>query len=205
MTDPTQSLKDDIAFLRELTHDSGQGMAREGATMLTVGAVFSVVTFIYWLMYAGLLGPAWRIGYVLWAAGVAAMVVISLVLKQRLPGASGATARAIGAAWGGTGISMLAACGGMLIGAFRIGNPNLVLWIFPIVLFTLYGAGWGVAYAARRRGWFAWIALGCFLTAGVEGVLLATPHQWLVLSLGLLAWVAVPGAVILRPASARAV
>ena len=88
----------------------------------------------------------------------------------------------------------------LVFGGLRLHQPNLVLQVFPILLFTLYGAGWGVAYAVKRKAWFAWIVLGCFLAALGSGALMGSPDQWLVLALGLFAFVAAPGAVIVRQA-----
>ncbi len=169
MTDQMQELREDIAFLRELTQDGGQGLAREGAAMLTIGAVFGVVTFVYWLLYAGYLPAARSLGYWLWIAGLVMMFAIALITKGRLPSPSGAASRAMEAAHAGAGISLTAAGVGLLIGGWRLGNPNLVLWIFPIVLFALYAAFWGVAFAVKRRGWFGAVAIGCLLTAAIEG------------------------------------
>lgn len=198
MTDQMQGLRDDIAFLRELTQDSGQGLAREGVLMLTLGAIFGVVNFIYWLLYAGLLRGAGPIGDWLWIAGLVAFFVITPILRARLPSGNGVGSRAMSAAMGGIGVALTAACAGVLVSGLRLGNPNLVLWFFPVVLFTLYGSAWGVAFAVKRQGGFAVVAAGCFLTAVVAGALWATPHEWLALSVGLVAWVGVPGLVILR-------
>ncbi len=111
MTDQMQGLRDDIAFLRELTQDSGQGLAREGVLMLTLGAIFGVVNFIYWLLYAGLLRGAGPIGDWLWIAGLVAFFVITPILRARLPSGNGVGSRAMSAAMGGIGVALTAACG----------------------------------------------------------------------------------------------
>lgn len=199
MTEPSETLKDDIAFLRALTKDDGQGLAKQGAVMVAVGGIFGVVTFLYWLIYMGWLGAWGRVAYGLWVAGLVLFFAVGVMLERRFKGQSSAAAsRAVDAAWGGTGVSLLAAGIGLQLGGWRLGNPNLALWTFPIVMFTLYGAAWSVAFAVKRRAWFAWVALGCFLTAIAEGALMSSPHEWLLLSAGLLALVAAPGLAILR-------
>ncbi len=71
-------------------------------------------------------------------------------------------------------------------------------------MFTLYGVGWAVAMTVKRRAWFALVSAGCFATALVEGALVSSAYQWLVLSAGLVLWVAMPGVAILRQARAAA-
>ena len=61
-----------------------------------------------------------------------------------------------------------------------------------------------MAYAVKRLNWFAWISAGCFLAAIGEGLLYGSPHQWLVLSLGLFLLVGAPGLVILKKAQIQA-
>jgi hypothetical protein len=204
MTDDHASLRDDIAFLRDLARDDGSDLAREGTNMIVVGLVFGAVTFIYWLFFAGYIAPPTALVPWLWAAGVGIMILVTLLLNRGVPRASGAASRALGAALGGTGVSLLAPCLGLMLGGARLGNAHLVLWIFPVILFTLYGAAWGVAWVVKRRQWLFNVAVGCAATAFAEGALASSPHQWLVLAVGLLLLVALPGAVILRQSRTRA-
>jgi hypothetical protein len=204
MTDERESLRDDIAFLRDLARDDGAGLAREGANMIVVGLLFGAVAFSYWLIFAGYVTPPPAVVSWLWAAGVGVMILVALFLNRGLPRASGAASRALAAAWGGTGVSLLAPCLGLMLGGARTGNAHLVLWIFPVILFTLYGAAWGVAFVVKRRQWLFNVAVGCAATAFAEGALVSSPYQWLVLSAGLILLVALPGAAILRQSRARA-
>jgi hypothetical protein len=204
MTDERQSLRDDIAFLRDLARDDGADLAREGANMIVVGLVFGAVTFTYWLVFTGHAAGLAVVVPWLWAAGVAIMILVAMLLNRGLPRASGAASRAVAAAWGGTGVSLIAPCLGLMLGGARTGNAHLVLWIFPVILFTLYGAAWTVAWVVKRRGWLFLVAVGCFAAAFAEGALVSSPHQWLVLAAGLILCVALPGAAILRQSRARA-
>jgi hypothetical protein len=198
----TQSLKDDLAFLRDLTQDSGRGLARDGFALAAVGMTFGVVTLIYWLIYSGPLSGALNIGWGLWLAGVVVMVGSILIANRRLPPASGAASRALSNAWGGVGVANTAGGLGLLAAAWRMNDGAFVLATFPIVLFSLYGAAWSVAYAVKRLNWFAWISTGCFAAAIAEGLLYKSPHEWLVLSIGLFLLVGLPGLVILKKARA---
>jgi len=165
--------------------------------------VFGGVTFAYWLFFAGHAPGLASAAPWLWAGGVAVMVITSMLVNRRLPRSSGAASRAVAAAWSGTGASLIAPCLGLILGGERTGQPQLVLWIFPVIMFTLYGAAWTVAWAVKRRAWLFLVGAGCFATALAEGALVSSPHQWLVLAAGLALWVALPGAVILRQARPR--
>jgi hypothetical protein len=204
MTDERESLRDDIAFLRDLARDDGSDLAREASNMIVIGLVFGAVTFTYWLVFSGYVALPPTVVSWLWAAGVALMILVHMLLNRGVSRATGAASRAVAAAWGGIGVSLLAPCLGLMLGGARIGNAHLVLWIFPTILFTLYGAAWGVAWVVKRRQWLFNVAFACAMTAFVEGGLVSSPHQWLVLSAGLLLLVALPGAVILRQSRARA-
>ena len=202
MTD-TQSLKDDLAFLRDLTQDSGRGLARDGFNLATVGFVFGGVTLVYWLVFWGPLGNLMVLTYWLWIAGIVLMIGSTAIARRRLPAATGAAARALSVAWNGVGISLLAGGAALLAAAWRTHDTGFVLATFPILLFSLYGAAWSVAFAARRLSWFAWISAGCFAAAIAEGLLYRSPHQWLVLSIGLFLLVGLPGLAILNKARAQ--
>ena len=200
MSQDMQTVKDDLAFLRGLTEDSGAGFAREAAVMILVGVIFGIIDLVYWLVFTGRIPVTPRMSTWFWIIGLILFFASLPVIRNRLPAPTGAAARATAAAWGGIGVSLTAAGLALILGAWRTGLPGLVLWVFPIVLFTLYGAAWGVAFSAKRKVWFAAVALSCFAAAIAEGALMGSPGQWLVLSIGLFALVAAPGFVILRQA-----
>jgi hypothetical protein len=201
MTD-VQSLKDDLAFLRGLTQDGGKGLARDGFALAAVGLIFGVITLFYWLVYSGPLAAAWMVGYWAWMIGVVLMSGVVLVFRRRLPESTGGAARAMSMAWNGVGVSMTAGGLGLLAAGWKMHDGNFVLHSFPIMMFSLYGAAWSVAYAALRFGWFALVSAGCFAASVVEGLLYGTPHQWLVLSAGLFVLVGLPGIAIFKKARA---
>ena len=195
-----QSLKDDLAFLRGLTEGAGKGLARDGFALAAVGVVFGVVTLFYWLVYLGPLAGAMGVAYGAWAVGVLAMIAIVEMAKRRLPPSTGASARAMSMAWNGVGVALTAGGLGLLAAGWKLQDGYFVLATFPILLFTLYGAAWSVAFAALRLGWFALVSAGCFAAAIAEGLLYRSPHQWLVLSAGLFLLVGLPGVAIFRKA-----
>jgi hypothetical protein len=200
MVNDLQALKDDIAFMRALTEDSGHSMAREGAILAAVGIIFGLTALQYWLlrMEVFTVPRSWQ--PFLWMDGVIVYLITLSLIHHRFPKRPGVGPRAMEAAWAGVGIGITVAAIALLASGWRLQMPMLASGAFPIVLFTLYGTAWGVAFAVRRRTWFALVAIGCSATAVACGFLIGTREEWLVLTLGLFALVAVPGFVILRQA-----
>jgi hypothetical protein len=201
MTD-TRSANDDLAFLRELTQDSGRGLARSGFALAAIGFGAGAFALLRW---AASFAP---LHLQLWASwGGLAIVLASIILVQRsqrrLPPATGAAARAVAAAWQSVGASLAAGSLGLVLPMIWSDDNHLVLAIFPILMFSLYGAAWSVAYAAKRQTWFGWVSGGCLATAFAEGLLYRSPHQWLVMAFGLFLLVGLPGLVILKKAQAQ--
>jgi hypothetical protein len=200
MINDMQMLKDDIAFMRALTEESSHSMAREGAILAAVGIIFGLTALQYWLLRMGVftVPRVWQPW--LWLDGVAAYLVTLTFILRRFPKRPGVGPRAMEAAWAGVGIGITVACIGLAASSWRLQLPELTSGTFPIVLFTLYGTAWGVAFAVKRRLWFALVAIGCSASAVACGFLIGTNEQWLLLSLGLFTLVAVPGFVILQQA-----
>jgi len=197
-----QDLKDDLAFLRDLTQDSGRGLARDGLALALIGLSFGVVSLVYWLIFSGPLSVARGVSWWLWVIALGGDIAVMELAKRGLPAPSGAAARALSTAWNGVGVSLTAGGLGLWAAAWRIHDATFILGTFPILLFALYGAAWSVAFAVKRLSWFAWISAGCFAAAIAEGMLYRTPHQWLALSIGLFLLVGLPGLVILKKAKA---
>ena len=200
MSDEMQMLRDDIAFVRALAEESGRALARDGAVLAAAGIIFSLTTFQYWLIFAGILAvpPAW-VGW-FWLDGTVVFFGAMAVIRRRIPSPSGVVSRATRAAWAGVGAGIIIGGAALGLGAWRLGLPILATGAFPILLFALYGAAWGVAFAVKRASWMALIAAGCLAAAVVCGLLIGKPAEWLALALGLLMLVAVPGAALVLQA-----
>jgi hypothetical protein len=200
MSDDIQTLKADIAFMRALTDDGGNALALSGAILVVVGVAFGFVNVQYWLVYAQILelSRAWMPW--LWVEGVVVAVVAIPLVSRRFPTTPSAASRGMLAAWSAVGIGITVASVALAMGGARVGIPNFIPAVFPIVLFTLYGAAWWVAFAVKRHTWFALVAGACFAAAIASGWLMGTAQEWLVLALGLFLLVALPGFAIVRKA-----
>jgi hypothetical protein len=184
--------------MRALTEESGHSRAREGAILAAVGIIFGLTALQYWLLRMEVFAVPRSWQPFLWMDGVIAYLVTLFIIHRRFPKRPGVGPRAMEAAWAGVGIGITVAAISLAVSGWRLQMPMLASGTFPIVLFTLYGTAWGVAFAVKRRTWFALVAIGCSATAVACGFLIGTHEEWLLLSLGLFALVAVPGFVILR-------
>jgi hypothetical protein len=193
-------VREDIAFLRAVVEDRDSTMALDGAILSAIGVIFGFVSLFYWSISAGILNVPDEWSPWAWVTGVVALVPAVHLLYRRFPKPSGPASRAMGAAWQGVGTGITVAAVAFALGGWRLQLPSFVLWSFPVVLFTLWGTAWSVAYAVRRRLAFALVAAGCYTVALACGFFMGQPEEWLLLSLGLLTLVAAPGFVIVRRA-----
>ena len=198
MASDWREVKDDVAFLRALTSEQDRPLAREGAVLVAVGAIFACVDVFYWLYFSHRVTALGIWQHVPWIAGAVVFVVCFAVIAARIPRAPGAAARAIGAASAGVGFALCAAVTALFAGAASVQQPRLVTDVFPIVLLTLYGSVWTVAFAVKRRVWLAAVAAGCLAAAIGCGFLMGRPEEWLVLAAGMICLVAAPGGVLIH-------
>jgi hypothetical protein len=201
MRDDLQGLRDDIAFMKAVSEDSGLALIRDGAVLVAVGVIFGISALRFWAIEAGYLD--WARGSERWMGfdAVAIFLLVLPALMRRFGGVPrGSASRAMSTAWGSVGWAISVAVLALAAGAWRLHQPLLVLWVFPPILFTLYGAAWWIAFSVKRTVWLGGIAGGCFATVIGMGLVMGAPSEWLLLSTGLFLWVAVPGAVIMHQA-----
>jgi hypothetical protein len=195
------TLKEDVAFLRAMAEGGASATVREGAILAAIGVIFGLVALQYWAIDAGLLAVPEAFRDWGWLDGFAIFIVAMALIRAKFPNrAPGAASRALTAAWSGVGISLIVADLGLIAASRALALPLLTPWMFPLILFTLIGAAWSVAFAVRRRRAFALTAVASFAAAILCGVLMGRPEEWLVLSGGLFLLLAAPGWAIVRAA-----
>jgi len=109
--------------------------------------------------------------------------------------------RAIGAFFGAIGFSNFAL--GAVIGVVAVHEKSFTIWLlYPCAVFILQGAAWFVAFAIRRKGWFALVAVGWFAFA-IAMAFNVTAIGYYILFAGVGIWVcmALPGWVMMRSAA----
>ena len=201
MSNQTKQLADDVAFLRALADGTVHLGERDGAMLAALGTIFSLVALQYWAIDSRLVAaPAsWRPW--LWLDGLAPFLATLFFIEARARSrAPGPGSRAISAAWTGLGVALSVAVAALMAAGWRLGQPQLAAGMFPIVLFTLLGASWGVAFAVKRQAALALVGAGCGVAAIACGALVGAPAEWLALAAGLALLVAAPGFAILAAA-----
>jgi hypothetical protein len=200
MNTDTQSLRDDLAYLRQLA-DPGEGSQLALARgYLAGGLIYGGQVLLHVAQAAGLLpssGPV-SLSIGLGPTVVFAAVMIWISIHHRMMPQGGPVSKAIGVAFASIGLSNLAFIA--VIGAVALRERSLIIWlIYPCTVFVLQGIAWLVAYMLRRRQWHALVAFGWFASAIVMAIFIENLAIYaLVGGLALFGCMALPGWLMLR-------
>jgi hypothetical protein len=139
-----QALKDDVAFQRALADQGASGAAKDGAILVAVGVIFSLVSVQYWAIESGLVAASQAVRAWLWLDGAIPFVIANAAISAKFRDRpAGAASRALAATWSGVGTAFLVADAALYAASRALDMPLLVKWMFPLVLFVLVGAAWG--------------------------------------------------------------
>jgi len=196
MTDHMQAIRDDLAFMREMSVSDEAATARKtGAIFLLGGVVFAAASVEAWAA-ATSLAPGWTMAWV-WPGAMLVYIAALTVILSRGPKARGVRDRTAAMAWTAIGCAIFAIMAGFAAASWQIHNATIFAGT-PTVILALYGAGWTVAATVSRRRWMGWVALGAYLGAVAIGFLVTNPLIFLVYAAALLLLVAAPGVVLMR-------
>lgn len=202
MTDQNQSLREDIAFVRQMA-DAGRSRPMLGGQILVAcGAIFGVASLAVWYMGAILGMPAskaalaWAVAFVVW-------LVVFIPMVRRTRSGAPSSHETAGAAWSGVGFAIFTIAISFFVIGYKLDLPNLMM-AFPSVLMALYGAAWSVAATAFRQRWMHIVAIASFVMAPVNGWFADGPTIYLVYAVSLFALLVAPGAYLARQASRAA-
>jgi hypothetical protein len=208
MTEQTDTLKDDLAFMRAMAQDGRRGPMVGGASLVSAGVIFSIATLVCWAMAKGLI-PAqdtWFLGVWVIAMAVHLAVMAVLVGRWRRAGHAGAASaanRAFRWAWSACGWSIGVIFAGTALAAWRTHNW-MVFANFPTIILALYGAAWSVTAAMSDRKWMRWVALGSFAAALGMALVSDVGVGYLAFAAALILLAAAPGYVLMREQPAGA-
>lgn len=207
MKDPTESARDDLAFVRALMSETGQVQSSLGQALLAGGVCFGVQCL---LQAAFAFRPGIPTALHL-TAGIAPtlifLVAITLItIRDRGASQHSVGTRAINAAFGGGGLAAMTTA--LIFGYLAFRYQNMGTWLLhPVMICVVQGVVWYTAFAVRRRGWFALVSLGWFATAvalawmlGLNDERIIVPFL-LLLAAALLGLMALPGWVMMRAAA----
>ena len=201
MTDHIQSIRDDLAFMKALASDDGALPRMVGAQFLAGGLIFGLPVFPVWATLRGLLDlpHGWTAWISLYSTAVYLPVFAYLAWRGRGRAALSPSIRAFGAVWSSVGLTTAAILAVIFTAAARLHVPQI--WqIWPAACFALYGAAWWSVGVARGSRNLRLVALGCYVTAVINGFLIGTPDVLLGCAVGILLWITAPGLVLLLKA-----
>jgi hypothetical protein len=203
MTDPSQSARDDIAFVRALVSEGGTVQASAGEALLAGGLCYGGQCVAQW----AILASGWQAPAVvhLTAGFLPTVIFIGLIiwLVKRHGNAAphGMAMRAFNAAFGSAGLATITTAA--IFGYLAWRHQDVGLWMFhPLMVAVLQGAAWYIAFAIRRRSWHAWVSAGWFATAILGAVALERIDLFILLiGAALLLLMALPGWILMRSAA----
>jgi len=198
-----QKAADDLAFLRALAEGGRESQMATGAGLLAGGVLYALQCFVFGAQMYGWLHMSDAV-QTAFAAGVTVVFLLAIAwITWRNRGSvesGGVVARALQAAFASAGMATLA-----LVAAFglvAVRERSLTIWLlFPCAVFALQGAAWMIAWMLRRRTWLAVVAFGWLLCAVALSWSIETPLYPFVAGAALVLFMAIPGAIIMRPST----
>lgn len=193
MTDPMQSIRDDLAFLKALAADDGPFPLSVGLQFLVPGVIYGLAAVLAWAIVRGFtplpLSFAGQLG--LWPTVIYIPILIVLLATARRP-QPGTASRAMVVAWSGVGLTTLSMLAVIFIAGARL-HVSGAWQVWTSICFSLWGAAWWAFAVLRRdKAWFV-VAAGSLITAVINACLIGTPDELLGAGLGVLLWLGGPG------------
>jgi len=209
MKDAMDTARDDLVFLKALVTEGGQAQSSLGLLLFWAGTLYGVHTLVLWLAEMQVIVLPKNIWGIVIAAAPTVIflgLICWVIWRDRRQSQHGVATRALNAAFGGAGLaSLTTSC---IFGYIAVSRGDIFIWMFhPITSFVVQGTVWYIAFAVRRRAWLGMVSLGWHVSAVAMAGLLqlgVIRPLLLVLGLGLLLLMALPGWVLWRPARANA-
>lgn len=197
MTDPARAAREDLAFMKEVVEDRGPLPWDFGAQLFLPGALYGLNAIYAW---AGLSGLApWPAGGMELAWAPATAIYIPLCIWFSVRGFRqtwGPAARMFAAAWSSVGLMTLTIVAVVTVASYRMGVNYAAVW--PAIAMSIYGGAWLVLGILRKRLWPVLVAMGCCLTAVAMASLADRNEAWLLMGIGLLLFMGLPGFLMMR-------
>lgn len=198
MTDDLQTLRDDIAYLKDLADAGRDGSVGGGLIMTVAGAAFGTASLFQWAALAHAYGADQAVANWAWLIAMAVFFAV-LFFASRRKGAAREGRRTTALAWSGIGWAIFVVFAAVSIATWKTQSPVLITFV-PSVIFALYGAAWSVPAAMTGKAWLWLTALGSFGMALVNAWFIGQPVAYLLYALGLFGLAALPGLMLMRQA-----
>jgi hypothetical protein len=201
MNSENHSLGEDLAFLRALAEGGDESQRGTGAALVAGGVLYAIQCFVSSAQaYGWLVLSDAQSGLFAAAITIAFLIAISWITwKNRKASRGGVMARALGAAFASAGTATIAML--CVFANVALREKSLDIWLlYPCAVFALQGAAWMVAWFLRRRLWLGAVALGWLISSVALSWTIGSASYPLVAGFALLLFMAVPGAIMMRPA-----
>jgi hypothetical protein len=200
MNDQISTLRDDIAFMRELAEEGRSPPLVGGFLLLAAGLVFSLASIGHWAIATGLVAESPWSYLVIWGGALVLFLACVVVVKSRQalkPSAHAPGNRAAGMAWAGVGWGIMCLMVCMNLVCWRA-HSLVPLMLLPSMVLTLYGLGWSVAAVVSRQRWIWLVAIGSYVGAAVVAYFSDTNTVYLIYAAALMLLLTLPGAILMR-------
>ena len=194
-----KSLKDDIAFMKDLAEAGASTPLLGGRISIFFGGVFAALSVAQWVLIT-YVRPADWVYSVLWLGTSLASWVAWWFLVgdlRRRPGARSPTNRAAGWAWMAMGVGSAVILGSAMLVSWRL-HTSAPFALIPSIIITLYGGAWLVAGLMSRQGWMLAVAVGSFAYALFLAFFITSAFLWLMFALALILFGVIPGIIMVR-------
>lgn len=197
MTDKTDSVLDDIAFMRALAEAGSDGGGSTVPFFLS-GLMFGGAALFHWAFLTGLIHVGWLAVNMAWLGASAAFMIVLLVFTRRFTKPNTVmSASRIGMSFA---IYLLLFVFGYATWKLR---SNAVMELFMATVFAVYGASWVVGAKVLARPALNWIAALSYASAVVVVLLITNPNVYLFDAAALIVVTFTPGLMLRRRRAAR--
>jgi len=204
MASDLQSARDDLAYMRTLVTGSGPLQSTMGEAFMWAGALYGGQCILHWLQTLHMM-PEEGLGALAIAFGPTLVFCVALgfiIWKDRKKPVGGIASRALSAVFQGAGLANLVMAFVFAYGAQKA--ESFGLWLYhPIVVCMFQGVAWYVAWVILKRAWVGVVAAGWFVMTVALGITVfgEIGSYLLILGIGLILLMGIPGYVIWRSAT----
>lgn len=199
MTGDLETARDNLAFMRRLVETSEKPSGALGLILLIAGLLYGLQTLVQWADASGLITltkPVY-LGFVIAISVI--FVAILLIVSFKTPQSKPRTqaGRAMEAGFMAAGLVNATLVIIFALQAYR-SQSSEGWYLYPTIVCALQGGAWVIAYRMRQKLWLLAIALGWFLSAIALALTIATSLYILIMTFALLAFMALPGAILIQ-------
>jgi hypothetical protein len=198
--DQIQSMRSDIAYLKELAVDGQRSGSKVGGAILAAaGLSYTAASLVQWAIVTGRATLSTSSSLFVWLGATVVFMILAFAAKARWGASSnrGPVSRANRSVWIGTGLGIGAISVAYFLAAYTTGNWMFMNLMASTVL-AFYGAAWLVSAAMNQARAPGLLSAGCFIAAALLGLLINSPNLLLAYAAALVLFALIPGLVYMR-------